>query len=288
MSRSARRRSRSPLERAERRCLFGPVPLPRRSRPRRSGRRRTLSARSASASSMYPRIAAAAARAVSGTSAVPGSRRTIASNHCPSDSSSSSGNPSRAQMLVQGQWTRELDGEVVRCRAQQPCGQVLDVGAEWFLEREDRLRREEATDDAPELVVPGGSMSRNPPGPASPAARQVHPSLAREPLHVTRRLLHVGVTRQRPEPASLVAVHGGIREQRPIRGVRVDHAFPSEERSRGRVCGFALLGSLSLECESHPKGGPQPWISQPSVARAASITVSANAGWGWIMRATSG
>lgn len=31
----------------------------------------------------------------------------------------------------------------------------------------------------------------------------------------------------------------------------------------------------------------QPWISQPSVARAASITVSAKAGWGWIVRATS-
>ena len=32
----------------------------------------------------------------------------------------------------------------------------------------------------------------------------------------------------------------------------------------------------------------QPWMSQPSVARAASMTVSANAGWGWMMRATSG
>ncbi len=30
-----------------------------------------------------------------------------------------------------------------------------------------------------------------------------------------------------------------------------------------------------------------PWMSQPSVARAASITVSANAGCGWIVRATS-
>lgn len=33
---------------------------------------------------------------------------------------------------------------------------------------------------------------------------------------------------------------------------------------------------------------PQPWISQPSVARAASMTTSANAGCGWMERATSG
>jgi hypothetical protein len=31
-----------------------------------------------------------------------------------------------------------------------------------------------------------------------------------------------------------------------------------------------------------------PWISQPSAARAASMMASANAGWGWMERATSG
>ena len=35
------------------------------------------------------------------------------------------------------------------------------------------------------------------------------------------------------------------------------------------------------------RAAAQPWISQPSVARAASITASAKAGWGWIVRATS-
>jgi uncharacterized membrane protein YbhN (UPF0104 family) len=37
-----------------------------------------------------------------------------------------------------------------------------------------------------------------------------------------------------------------------------------------------------------PRCSSYPWISQPSAARAASMTASANAGWGWMERATSG
>ena len=55
-----------------------------------------------------------------------------------------------------------------------------------------------------------------------------------------------------------------------------------------------LLGPLALEpgtpdsyC-SGVAGLGQPWISQPSAARAASMMASANAGCGWIERATSG
>ena len=55
---------------------------------------------------------------------------------------------------------------------------------------------------------------------------------------------------------------------------------------------FASSHSSNPSGDSNQRAGWEssnyPWISQPSAARAASITASANAGCGWIVRASSG
>src|SRR3981189_1941430 len=64
------------------------------------------------------------------------------------------------------------------------------------------------------------------------------------------------------------------------------------QRLHDPFCGDVGLGAGEVEEE----GGPglatghrdgQPWISQPSAARAASMTASESVGWPWMMRATS-
>jgi hypothetical protein len=85
-----------------------------------------------------------------------------------------------------------------------------------------------------------------------------------------------------------VSVHGELAEvrgdlssfERQVTHILAGFAIsPARGGRDGRGGGRSLPGSSA---------SPQPWMSQPSVARAASITASANDGCAWMMRATSG
>ncbi len=70
-------------------------------------------------------------------------------------------------------------------------------------------------------------------------------------------------------------------DERFERGLEEMRAMRAEIRA-----GLRCSGSWQLE-SSRRCSRTQPWISQPSVARAASITASANDGCAWIVRAIS-
>ena len=82
-----------------------------------------------------------------------------------------------------------------------------------------------------------------------------------------------GVKQGEPLDASFSVI-----EQNPL--------FAQEYRSV-RVSQSVLLRKGDSQHAVEPAGAAQPWISQPSVARAASMTASANEGCAWMIRATS-
>jgi uncharacterized membrane protein YbhN (UPF0104 family) len=101
-----------------------------------------------------------------------------------------------------------------------------------------------------------------------------------------------------PVPAGALAL-GGLR--RTVRRWAAEDArelgderrpgVPARVRSRRRLRSVRPVSRFPTAIGAAQRAPPctsYPWISQPSAARAASRMASANAGWGWIERATSG
>jgi hypothetical protein len=75
------------------------------------------------------------------------------------------------------------------------------------------------------------------------------------------------------------------RREAPVRPARQPLSLPRLVRQPGT----ALYSSgVQQVGQRAPPLSAYPWISQPSAARAASMMASANAGCGWMERATSG
>ena len=106
----------------------------------------------------------------------------------------------------------------------------------------------------------------------------------------------LGVERERVGPAQrLQPERAQPRARRPRAARRPRRAQRRRRRERPvptRATGRSTMQPLGLDVRPRvaevEEERVQPWMSQPSAARAASITASESVGWPWIMRATSG
>jgi hypothetical protein len=79
-----------------------------------------------------------------------------------------------------------------------------------------------------------------------------------------------------------------LRRRHPAIAVRPDVLYVDEVSfltAAGSAAGIDAGGAL---CVTGRADAGQPWMSQPSAARTASMTPSESVGWPWMMRATSG